>query len=313
MPKIPLSQRAGAIQHVRTAAPINAGGQTLKYYGGDGTAEAFAKAGERIGSGLEKLGHSMLQFARQTQDVENNLAAAEDRALYNERSNALLKQLVSNPGASEEEKNKWIKDFEENYAVDRKEITKRMSTAYRTQHDVEMTSLAKTFAAKRSLAIRESSVTGQLNRAMDLYKRSCESGDFEEAKRILHDNKGTLFSEEQVKHFTEHDLPMRQDFFDAKQLAESDPRTALAAALLEQRMSAAGHLRHAQRLLRALFVVGGYIAPILRDHAVADAADPLAEGMVPEEHIAKVKVCAGRAFGPHEGVDPGFVRQRDGM
>lgn len=229
MPKIPLSQRAGAIQHVRTAAPINAGGQTLKYYGGDGTAEAFAKAGERIGSGLEKLGHSMLQFARQTQDVENNLAAAEDRALYNERSNALLNQLVSNPGASEEEKNKWIKDFEENYAADRKEITQRMSTAYRTQHDVEMTSLAKTFAAKRSLAIRESSVTGQLNRAMDLYKRSCESGDFEEAKRILHDNKGTLFSEEQVKHFTEHDLPMRQDFFDAKQLAESDPRTALAA------------------------------------------------------------------------------------
>ena len=130
MPRIPVAQRAGAIEHVRAEAPITGGGQTLKYYGGDGTAEAFARAGQKIGRAMEGFGNAIMQFAAKSQDVENKLAAAEDRALYTERSNALLKQITANPGASEEDQNKWFKEFEENYARDRKQYTDKRSEAH---------------------------------------------------------------------------------------------------------------------------------------------------------------------------------------
>lgn len=229
MPKIPLSRRNGAIQHVRAAAPITGGGLNLKYYGSNGDAEALAKAGKMIGDSMKNFGSAMTQFAVELQENEDRLAAAEDRALFDKSSSELLQQLAANPGKSDEEKQQLIDDFQSRYEEQRKPFLERMSRNYRQVHNVEMQSKSTAVANKQRLILIEGSVQRQANEVNELYKNFCGNGKFEEAKRLIHEQTGKVWDEQTAKKLLEHDLPMRQDFFNAKRLAESDPRTALAA------------------------------------------------------------------------------------
>lgn len=219
MPKIPLPDNK-RLQHVQAASPLTGGGLHLKYYGNGIDARA-------ISAGLEKMGSAMVKFTEEYNATENRLAAAEDRAFFNQSAEELRLKLADNPGASDEEKEKWIAEFQQNYLHDRVQFTDRMTEKFRKGHDIEMLALQQSAANKQSLILIQSKVQRQLDEADSLYKTACDRADFAGARQIIEENKGTLYSSDQAKFILEHDLPMREQYYSASKLAEADPDKAV--------------------------------------------------------------------------------------
>ena len=224
MPKIPLPQNR-TIQHTAAGSPLTGSGLTLRNYGSNNGAKALA-------SGLAKAGSAITQFAKEYSETENRLAAAEDRALFNQTFEELQLQLADNPGASDEEKEKWINEAQQNYQHDRVKFTDRMTAKFRESHDIQMNDLQRAAGNRQLLILNQAKVARQLDETDMLYKNLCQRGDFEGARRLIEENTGTLFNHETAAKFLEHDLPMRQEFYMASKLADVKP-DQLASALEE--------------------------------------------------------------------------------
>lgn len=227
MPKIPLSNSANAIQHTRAAAYITGGNQRLHYYGDGGDAERIAKAADTLGRGLTRLSSTALDFLQEKTAAEDRLAAAEDRALFAERAQLLEQRFAEYPGAPDDEKQQWITDFQEQYQIDRRDIVSRMSEKYRKMHDLEMGTMQTRFANDRLRIINATTARRLSEQGEELYRAACERGDFDEASRIISENEGSLWSPDVAANMRDNDLPMRREFFEARNLVESSPELAL--------------------------------------------------------------------------------------
>lgn len=227
MPKIPLSNRTPMIEHVRAEAPLTGGGLHLRYYGDGGTGKAIAAAAEKIGDAATGFGNSMMQYAVELQHTEDNLAAAEDRALFKETSSALNAKLANNPAADDDTRSRWISEWQQDYQEKRKDIVARMSKKFRDRHDVDMHSMQQSFASDRLRIINAAKTQRLLDEGEALYRTFCDRGQFDEAEKLVRDNTGKLWSSDTASRLLTQDLPMRREYLTAKNAIEADPDTAL--------------------------------------------------------------------------------------
>ena len=231
MPRIPIPNSPGFVQAQRgTVLMTDAPGANFKM---DESA-ALINLGRSIGDAGVKVSNAGSQavsawskYYAQSQDTENKLAAAEDRALFKESGNALIKRITENPAASVEDKKLWIEDFQRNYDNSRKPLLERMSKDFRSLHDVEMSALAADFADRRKIALIESDIRSKSDAALNDYQSFCDRGEFDEAARLVTEMRGSIWNDQQAKALLEKDLPMRRDFSQAQELAESSPVMAL--------------------------------------------------------------------------------------
>ena len=209
------------IGHVRSGVALNAHGMSHAPVRNDG--ETLLRAQQQLNAGVA----SLADFWEKKQGVENKLAAAEDRALLRDSANELQMKLADDPGAPDEEKEEWIRRFQTQYEDKRQELLERMDPDFRKQHDVEIRSMQREIAGRQLLLLTQSSVQRQANEAMADYKRFCEQGNFEEAKRVVAEMEGSIWSAEQAAQLRDVDLPMRKDHFAAKAMADDVPQRAL--------------------------------------------------------------------------------------
>lgn len=191
MPQIPMDNRTNFIDHVQSAVPLSGGGNYLKYYGNDGTAEALSKAGKKIGDVLGDYGKKL-------EDTENKLAAAEARNLYRTLNSELELRMADEPSKFNEFV-EWIKETDQKYQEMSAGITARMSRDYRKLFEEEMVGIRQEDAHKKLLLSNEARVTANYNLFKSQWKDSALRGDYNESKRLLEENRGELISEEEYQ------------------------------------------------------------------------------------------------------------------
>lgn len=240
MPQIPLPQTS-LLRHADAQTPISGNGLKLHYYGDNGNAGNLAAAAKKISKGLIALDMDMADlerrnkqngggFASEVNAAEDRLAAAEDRALFSRSAEELQLKLAENPGADDKTKEQWIADFQKKYQSERASIVARMSERSRKLHDIDMLAKQNTFANQRRLILYQGKVTRLAERADALYTDACDRGKFDEAERLIREISSgpfPLLSPEVARHYLEVDLPRRKEYFEAKNLVNSDPDQAV--------------------------------------------------------------------------------------
>lgn len=222
MPRIPLSQRAGMVQHVRSEAPVNS--HSMRIVNPENN---DAAAWNALNKSINTAVSALAEYQKEAQAVENRLAAAQDRAALRDGAMALQQKLADDPGAPDEEKQAWIERFQLDWEEKRHEYLDRMDPEFRKQHDVEISSMQREIAQKQSLILIEGRSQRLYDEAMKDYKLFCEQGNWAEAQRIVSEMSGSVWTVEQAARLRDVDLPMRQDHFAAKAMADNVPQRAL--------------------------------------------------------------------------------------
>ncbi len=230
MPEIPLAA-SRAIAH---------GGEThrmqhpgiLRYVPGK-AAESLGQLAGLTNKAGQKTFALMQEYNRQKNEMDNRLAAAEDRALLQSSSDELRNWIAANPGASDEEKEERIAQWQSQYEADRLQIVGRMTADFRKLHDAEISAMQSRIASDRQYTLIQSAVQHQSNQRSSQLEAAVAAGNFPEARRLIEEASGTLWSAEQCRTMLEVTLPQKEESFAARNSCEADPRTALAA--LEER------------------------------------------------------------------------------
>lgn len=222
MPRIPLSQRSGMVQHVRSEAPVNS--HSMRIVNPENN---DAAAWNALNKSINTAVSALAEYQTEAQAVENRLAAAQDRAALRDGAMALQQKLADDPGAPDEEKQAWIERFQLDWEEKRHEYLDRMDPEFRKQHDVEISSMQREIAQKQSLILIEGRAQRLSDEAMKDYKLFCEQGNWAEAQRIVSEMSGSVWTVEQAARLRDVDLPMRQDHFAAKAMADNVPQRAL--------------------------------------------------------------------------------------
>ncbi len=222
MPRIPLSQRSGMVQHVRSEAPVNS--HSMRIVNPENN---DAAAWNALNKSINTAVSALAEYQKEAQAVENRLAAAQDRAALRDGAMALQQKLADDPGAPDEEKQAWIERFQLDWEEKRHEYLDRMDPEFRKQHDVEISSMQREIAQKQSLILIEGRAQRLSDEAMNDYKLFCEQGNWAEAQRIVSEMSGSVWTIEQAARLRDVDLPMRQDHFAAKAMADNVPQWAL--------------------------------------------------------------------------------------
>jgi len=197
MPRIPLSegQQLQPMRHDAVHAPVSIAGDF-----GMENSRALMTAADRIRNAGEKIAGAGLAFASALVEKENHLAAAEDRNLLTRLGGELENMIRNSPGASDEEKESWIRGYQEKYEDERKQYVDKMSPGFRKQHDVEIAGIRTRFANDRDRIIIQGKVTRLYDHTMALAKNYALAGDAENYKRTLDEARSgehPLISQEQ--------------------------------------------------------------------------------------------------------------------
>ena len=182
MPRIPLSEERHLLpqRHDAVRAPMSIAGD----FGMDDS-RARLHAADRIRGAGEKIAGAGLAFASALVDQENRLAAAEDRNLLTRLGGELETMIRNSPGASDEEKENWIRGYQQKYEDERREFVDKMSANFRKQHDVEIAGIRTRFANNRNAIIIQGKVTRLYDHTMALAKNYALANDAENYKRTL--------------------------------------------------------------------------------------------------------------------------------
>lgn len=222
MPRIPLSQSSGLIQHTRSQTPINGHGMRIVAPVNNDAAN-FAN----LSKGLNTAAAGLADYFERSQAVENRLAAAQDRALLRDEAKALELQLADEPNAPDDEKAEWIRRFQMNWEEKRKDILDRMDPDFRKLHDAEIVEMQKDISHRQSFILIQGRAQRLKNEADQNYKLYCQQGNWQEAERLVDEMAGDVWTVEQAKRLKDVDLPMRKDHFTAKAMADNVPQRAL--------------------------------------------------------------------------------------
>ena len=94
MPRIPMSDKGGLVQHQRDSVPMSgAPGMSFKLDEG----QAWKELGAQIGRAGESFGGAMMNYAKAAQDTDNKLAASQARNLFSGIQGELAGRMAEHP------------------------------------------------------------------------------------------------------------------------------------------------------------------------------------------------------------------------
>jgi hypothetical protein len=192
MAKIPVSTTPGMIGHVSDTVNMS-GAPGIDW--NTGTARALAN----IGANLGNLAKTTLDFLQQEQDVEDELAAAEARNLYNSINNETRKRMAESPD-SVADFGEWTRQADQRYNDEVAPILGKMSANYRAKFEKIMEGRRAEVISERELMTIQAGVTSQLKQHEALYTAAAAAGDIAGAnKQIARMQELNLLSAEQAE------------------------------------------------------------------------------------------------------------------
>ena len=199
MPRIPMSER-GFVPHVENNVRMH-GAPGMDF--GMADIRAFRDAGNALQNGLDDLGRgvlalgsSMRDFVEREAETQNRLAATNARNLYRAYDEELENRMAENP-TEFKEFSKWADETDKKYLADVRQYTEQMTTPFRQQFEAEMEGIRIDSLSRRRKIGIQAKVTADYNMAKTLLKDAADRGDSDGYMRILEENKGILFSEEE--------------------------------------------------------------------------------------------------------------------
>ena len=195
MPRIPTSER-GFVPHVdNSVRMVGAPGMGF----GMENARALRGAANDLndfGRDVLALGASMRDFVEREAETQNRLAATNARNLYRAYNEELEQRMAENP-TQFQEFSKWADETDQKYLADVRQYTDQMTTPFRDQFNAEMKGVRiNSLSQRRKIGI-QAKVTADYNMAQTLLKDAAERGDMDGYMRILNENKGVLFSDQE--------------------------------------------------------------------------------------------------------------------
>lgn len=219
MPRIPMSDKGGLVQHQRDSVPMSgAPGMSFKLDEG----QAWKELGAQIGRAGESFGGAMMNYAKAAQDTDNKLAASQARNLFNGIQGELGNRMAENPqdfGKFRE----WAQEADKRYADEVKQYTDKMSQGYRKEFEVEMDGLRTRALQDRVRKGIQAKVTADYELLQAQWKGAALRGDEAESRRLLDEHRGVLISEQEYQQKL-LDYERMRDCGAAKRLLESGER-----------------------------------------------------------------------------------------
>lgn len=219
MPRIPMSDKGGLVQHQRDSVPMSgAPGMSFKLDEG----QAWKELGAQIGRAGESFGGAMMNYAKAAQDTDNKLAASQARNLFNGIQGELGNRMAENPqdfGKFRE----WAQEADKRYADEVKQYTDKMSQGYRKEFEVEMDGLRTRALQDRVRKGIQAKVTADYELLQAQWKDAALRGDEAESRRLLDEHRGVLISEQEYQQKL-LDYERMRDCGAAKRLLESGER-----------------------------------------------------------------------------------------
>lgn len=203
MPKIPMSNKAGAVQYQRSTVPltnvpriapvVNHDAEALVNFG-----KEISNAGGRIFDAASGLVSARNKFFQQLQDTEDRLAATEARNLYR-TINADLKDRMSKNPAQFDKFEEWAQEADKRYADEVKSFTGKMSADFRKQFEAEMSGIRIENLGQRTELANHARVTANYNLFQSQWKDAALRGDLAECNRLLESERGKLINEQEYQ------------------------------------------------------------------------------------------------------------------
>lgn len=219
MPRIPMSDKGGLVQHQRDSVPMSgAPGMSFKLDEG----QAWKELGAQIGRAGESFGGAMMNYAKAAQDTDNKLAASQARNLFSGIQGELGSRMAENPqdfGKFRE----WAQEADKRYADEVKQYTDKMSQGYRKEFEVEMDGLRTRALQDRVRKGIQAKVTADYELLQAQWKDAALRGDEAESRRLLDEHRGVLISEQEYQQKL-LDYERMRDCGAAKRLLESGER-----------------------------------------------------------------------------------------
>lgn len=195
MPRIPMSDR-GFVPHVDNSVRMT-GAPGMGF--GMENARALRGAANDLNDfsrDMLALGGAMKEFVEREAETQNRLAATNARNLYRAYNEELENRMAENP-TQFQEFSKWADETDQKYLDDVRQYTDQMTTPFREQFNAEMEGVRiNSLSQRRKIGI-QAKVTADYNMAQTLLKDAAERGDMDGYMRILNENKGVLFSEQE--------------------------------------------------------------------------------------------------------------------
>lgn len=195
MPRIPMSDKGGLVQHQRDSVPMSgAPGMSFKLDEG----QAWKEIGAQIGRAGESFGGAMMNYAKAAQDTDNKLAASQARNLFSGIQGELGSRMAENPqdfGKFRE----WAQEADKRYADEVKQYTDKMSQGYRKEFEVEMDGLRTRALQDRVRKGIQAKVTADYELLQAQWKDAALRGDEAESRRLLDEHRGVLISEQEYQ------------------------------------------------------------------------------------------------------------------
>lgn len=223
MPKIPMANKPGMIQHQRDTVPMT-GAPGMNFNMDE--SRALMNLGERIGNAGAKIGDAINrtvsvreQFLVKQQYTQDRLAATEARNLYRNINMDLENRMAENPAEFEKFKD-WAAEADKRYAETVLDFTQKMSPEFRQQFESEMKGLRSENLMRRTRIGIQAKVTADYNLFQSQWKDAALRGDLTACNRMLEEQNGSLISQQEYEQ-KKLDFNRMAVFGEVKRLVEA--------------------------------------------------------------------------------------------
>ena len=223
MPKIPMVNKPGMIQHQRSTVLMTGApgmnfkmdeSRTLMNLGSE-----ISNASAKIGDAVNRAVSAREQFFLKQQDTENKLAATEARNLYRTINTELENRMAGNPAEFEKFKD-WAAEADKSYADGVLDFTKKMSPEFRQQFESEMNGVRTENLMRRERIGIQAKVTANYNLFQSQWKDAALRGDLTACNRMLEEHNGLLISQQEYEQ-KKLDYGRLAAFGEAKRMVEA--------------------------------------------------------------------------------------------
>ncbi len=223
MPKIPLADKPGMIQHRRGTVPMT-GAPGMNFNLEEGQAlinlgRAVDNAGAKIGDAVNRTVSAREQFFLKQQYTQDRLAATEARNLYRNINADLENRMAENPAEFEKFKD-WAAEADKSYANEVLTFTRKMSPEFRRQFDAEMKGVRAENLGRRTLIGIQAKITADYNLFQAQWKDAALRGDLDACNRMLDEHNGSLISQQEYEQ-KKLDFDRLAAFGEVKRLVEA--------------------------------------------------------------------------------------------
>lgn len=200
MPKIPMANKPGMIQHQRANVPMS-GAPGMNFRMDEGAAlsrlgQSIADTGEKLGRAGSRIVSAREDFYLQLQYTQDRLAATEARNLFYSINDELETRMIDNP-AQFSKFGEWAAEADKKYADSVLDFTRKMSPDFRKQFDAEMAGIRERSLEERKRLGKRATVAACYNLFQSQWKYAALRGDLAECRRLLDYHTGKLISQQE--------------------------------------------------------------------------------------------------------------------